>query len=156
MTKDEFLLNIMTLWTEKGKTHYYQCWTNNNTRNGSASQMGELFRECLFNLGIMSTSSLIQVHQDHILFHGLFGLYDPFGTSPVLRSTANRSFHPGHIHIYKVSNIWIQHIFNHCFFGPFLIPFKGYSSISLLLPLFTYVKINALSFSFSMGTYKNL
>ena len=23
--KDDFLLNIMTLWTRKGKTHYNQC-----------------------------------------------------------------------------------------------------------------------------------
>ena len=50
--KDGFLLNIMTLWTRKGKAHYNQFWTNNNTRNGSASQMDELFRECLFNLGM--------------------------------------------------------------------------------------------------------
>ena len=60
--KDDFLLNIMTLRIWKGNTHYNQCRTNNNTRNGSASQMGELFRECLLNLDIMTTSSLIQVH----------------------------------------------------------------------------------------------
>ena len=60
--KDDFLLNIMTPRIWKGNTYYNQCQTNNNTRKGSASQMGELFRECLFNLGIMSTSSLIQVH----------------------------------------------------------------------------------------------
>ena len=60
--KDDFLLDIMTFWTRKGNTHYNQCWTNNNTRNGSASQMGELFKECLFNLDIMSASSLIQFH----------------------------------------------------------------------------------------------
>ena len=46
----------------KGQNHYNQYWTNINTRNGSASQTDELFRECLFNLGIMSTSILIQVH----------------------------------------------------------------------------------------------
>ena len=50
--KDDFLLNIMTLWIWKGKTHYNQCRTKNNIGNGSASQMVELFRECLFNLGI--------------------------------------------------------------------------------------------------------
>ena len=60
--KDDFLLNIMTLRIWKGNTHYNQRQTNNNTRNGSASQMVELFKECLFNLGIMSTSSLIRVH----------------------------------------------------------------------------------------------
>ena len=57
--KDESLLNIMTVWIWKGNTHYNQCQTNNNIGNGSASQMVELFRECLFNLGIMTTSSLI-------------------------------------------------------------------------------------------------
>ena len=58
--------------------------------------------------------------------------------------------------IYKVNNIWIQHIFNHCFFGPFLIPFKGYFSISLLLPFFTYVKKHSLAFFIFQGRIYNI
>ena len=133
----------------EGNTHYNQCRTNNNTRNGSASQMGELFRECLFNLGIMSTSKLDPSSLgSSFLFHGLFGLYDLFGTSPVLKSTANHSFHPGHILFYKV-NIFLTI----AFLDLFLYPSRGILAFHCSFPFLHMLRNTVLAFSFSMGAY---
>ena len=152
-SKDDFLLNIMTLQIWKGNTHYNQCWINNNTRNGSASQMGELFRECLFNLGIMTTSSLIQVHQDHILFHGLFGLYDLLGLHQCLKAQLITAFIRD-IFIFIRSAIFGYSIFlTISFLDLFLYPSRGILAFHCSFPFLHMLRNTVLQFSFSMGAY---
>ena len=144
--KDDFLLNIMTLWIWKGKNHYNHMQDKQQHKEWQCLTNGWVFQRVLIQLRHHVYIKFDPVSLgSSIYFHGLFGLSILLGTSPVLKSTANCSFHPGHFQIYKVSNIWIYHIFNHCLFGPFLIPFEEYFSISLLLPFFTYVKKHSYS-----------
>ena len=136
---DDFLLNIMTLWIWQRNTHYNQCRTNNNTGNGSASPMVELFKECLFNLGIMSTSSLIQVHQDHqFYFHGLFGLYDPLGLHQCLKAQLIAAFIRD---IFKLirSTIFGYSIYLTIAFGAFSYTIHGVFQHSIALALFACI-----------------
>ena len=46
----------MTLWIYKGDTHSSICWTSNNTKDGSVSQMGNLHSKVLIHLDKCSQS----------------------------------------------------------------------------------------------------
>ena len=116
--------------------------------------MVELFRECLFNLGIMSTSSLIQFHQDHqFYFHGLFGLYDPLGLHQCLKAQLITAFIQDIFKFIRSTIFGYSIYLTIAFLDLFLYPSRGIFSISLLLPFFSYVKKHSLAFLFSMGTY---
>ena len=54
--KGDYQLDAATLWIWKGDTHSSICRTNNNTRDGSVSQMGKLRLEVLIHLDKCSQS----------------------------------------------------------------------------------------------------
>jgi len=96
---------------------YKLCAGQKNTGDGCASQMDKLFRECLFNLGIMSTSSWSKFIRIIQFISMAFLAYITLRISDVLRSTTSCSLHPGHVfqYIHKVSNCLDIAFKNYCF-----------------------------------------
>ena len=118
--------------------------------------MVELFRECLFNLGIMSTSSLIQVHQDcQFYFHGLFVLYDPLGLHQCLKAQLIAAF------IWDTFKFISSSIFGYsiyltiAFLDLFLYPSRSILAFHCSCPFSHMLRNTILAFSFSMGAYKH-
>ena len=118
--------------------------------------MGELFRECLFNLGIMTTSSLIQFHQDHqFYFHGLFCLYDPLGLHQCLKAQLITAFIQD-IFIFIRSTIFGYSILlTIAFLDLFLYPSRGILAFHCSCHFSHMLRNTVLAFSFSMGAYKH-
>ena len=54
--KDDYQLNTVTLWIWERDTHSSICWTSNNTRDGSVSQMDKLRSKVLIHLDKCSQS----------------------------------------------------------------------------------------------------
>ena len=116
--------------------------------------MVKLFRECLFNLGIMSTSSLIQFHQDPQFISMAFLAYMSFwGLHQCLKAQLIVAF------IQDIFKFTRSAIFEYSiyltisFLDLFLYPSRSILAFHCSCPFSHMLRNTVLAFSFSMGAY---
>jgi len=88
-----------------------------------------------------------------ILFPWPFWPIWPFGTSPVLKSTANRSFHLGHIYFIRSAIFGYSIFLTIAFLDLFLYPSRGILAFHCSCPFSHMLRNTVYHFLFSMSAY---